>query len=125
MSDARKTAYFRQDFQLLAVNVLGEIQYTHQALLSLHHPLETAFLHITPLTKCDRIILLHSKRLIMCHKQIENRLTNKNVTPKNDLDPVFCMLSEFACSTNNYICLCHYGEGNSIDLNCYLVNNSN
>ena len=27
----------------------------------------------------------------MCHKKIENRLTNKHFTPKHDLDPVFCM----------------------------------
>ena len=64
-------------------------------LLSLHHPLETAFLHFTfsetcP-AKCDHTILLHSKSLKKCHKNFEHRSTNKNLTPKNDHDQVFYM----------------------------------
>ena len=40
----------------------------------------------TTLAKCDRILSLKK-----CHKNFENRLTNKKCTPKNDLDYVFCM----------------------------------
>ena len=35
--------------------------------------------------------ILHSKSLKMCHKNFENRLTNMNYKPKNDIDLVFCM----------------------------------
>ena len=46
---------------------------------------------LTPLAKCDLITLLHSKSLKKCHKNFENRLTNKDCMPQNDLDHVFCM----------------------------------
>ena len=66
-----------------------------RSLLSLHHPLETTFLHSscskTPTYKYDIIIPLHSKSRKKCHKNFENRFTNKNLTPKSDLDLVFYM----------------------------------
>ena len=38
-------------------------------------------------------MLLYFKSRKKCHKKIENRLTNKNVTPKNDLLTMY-----FACT---------------------------
>ena len=39
----------------------------------------------TPLAKCDLIMLLYFKSRKKCHKNFENRLTNKDFIPKNDL----------------------------------------
>ena len=43
----------------------------------------------TPTYKYVIVILLHSKSCKKCHKNFENRLVNKNLTPQNDLDLVF------------------------------------
>ena len=62
----------------------------NQKLLSLHHHLETAFLHITMFCKSltdkyDLLILSHSKSLKKCRKNFENQFTNKTLKPKNNL----------------------------------------
>ena len=65
-------------------------------LLSLHHALETAvFAFHLFLKQFQQNVILSSfcipKVIKSATKKNENRLTNKNLTPKNDLDLVLCM----------------------------------
>ena len=78
------------------------IELSPRDLLSMHHPSETCVFafHLVPKHLCgltSRITKLDSMSRKKCHN--ENRLTNKNLKTKNDIDLVFCIYK--GGNTNN------------------------
>ena len=70
-------------FHLISVHV--NINYCLHSIFQKLHFSKSNFSE-RPQAKCYHITILHSKSLKKCHKNFENRLTNKNFMPENSFE---------------------------------------